>query len=102
MFGFCQSILATVPESVTGFAPSYSAANEWCAARLAVPTKRVKAMAHATFMLVVLVTLRDGIVSPFRGTRSLHQDELQGCDDDYGNRPAVEEGRRELPLHHGI
>src|SRR4051812_5625708 len=31
MCGLVQSILATVPVTVTGWLPSYSAANEWCA-----------------------------------------------------------------------
>src|ERR1051326_5286898 len=31
MCGLVQSIFATVPVTVTGWLPSYSAANEWCA-----------------------------------------------------------------------
>src|SRR6266849_3784704 len=31
MCGLLQSILATVPDTVTGLSPSYSAANEWWA-----------------------------------------------------------------------
>src|SRR5688572_13092953 len=51
MCGFSQSILATVPETVTGRLPSYSAANEWCAASEAVPARRPQATRTAALMV---------------------------------------------------
>src|SRR3954454_2411265 len=52
MWGLVQSILATVPVTVTGFVPSYSAANEWCADSAVVP-RRPNARITAGFMGVL-------------------------------------------------
>src|SRR6476659_7467185 len=49
MWGFVQSILAIVPETVTGFVPSYSAAKEWCAESPVAP-RRPNARITAGFM----------------------------------------------------
>src|SRR5688572_3460484 len=51
MCGFSQSILATVPETVTGRLPSYSAANEWCAASEAAQRRRPQATGTAALMI---------------------------------------------------
>src|SRR4029450_9952290 len=52
MWGFVQSILATVPVIVTGFVPSYSAAKEWCAESPVAP-RRPNARITAGFMGVL-------------------------------------------------
>src|SRR6476646_4467445 len=56
MCGFVHSIFATVPETVTGCMPSYSAAKEWCAAtpEVASSTNSEPARSGLTFMVRAL------------------------------------------------
>src|SRR5262245_17828799 len=50
MCGFIHSIFDTVPDTVTGLSPSYSAANEWCANAVTDERSRTVASARAAFM----------------------------------------------------
>ena len=56
MCGFVQSILATVPYTVTGFSPSYSAAKEWCAPSETAEKSRPDTTTAAAFMNPLLIT----------------------------------------------